>query len=513
MSTTKVKKYKYTFFYPDFEYGVDENTEIKINKIKVDKQGGWYNEGMAQLGSIIENAGWEVDLVDILYPYPKEKILEEIEKRKPDVIGIGVRTDVYQYCEKLAGWLAGKGIHVMAGSYHASLFPEKVINWKGIDSLIVGEAELPMMEFLKRWPNLGDYKIGSFWFKTKNGNIIKNKPIGLIEDLDTLPLPKFDLFDFENLLSSRSNSVIALITRGCPYKCTYCWNNYHSSIYPKGVKYVRYRSAKNAIEYLKGLMNTFPKVERFRFLDDILPVYQSWRNELKELYLREVNIPFSCNYRANFMDEATAKFLKEMGCIYIFFGVESGNQEILDKVLKRNLKKEVVVKAFKACKKVGIKIGSYNMVGLPFETPKTALDTIKFNAILKPNHIFAGIYCPYPKTELDEMSINAGFYDPEKPRKKYVNVQMKDYKEDMILFNMCYFREFKNMYMIAYIFPKPISTILEKFIDSIYYSKLVPRNFLSALKLKVREVRGNIYYYIKYNFPFLYRTGQHLLGK
>lgn len=510
---TKQKRYKFTFIYPDFEYRTDTDEDKEVDKARVFKKGGWYNEGIAQLAAIVEHAGWEVDMIHMLYPLDKKDLLNEVKKRKPDVIGINVRTDVYPYCKKVASWLKSSNIHVMAGSYHATIYPEEVIRWKGIDSLVVGEAELPLQEFLKKWPKLGNHKIGAFWFKNKDGKIIKNKPKGIIEDFDQIPFPKFEIFDFEKLLSSRSHSAITLITRGCPYNCTYCWNNFHAKIYPPGTKFVRFRSADNAIKYLKKLIKTYPKVERFRFLDDILPVYKEWREEFKGKYIKEINIPFTCNFRANFLDEDTAKFLKDIGCLYIFFGVESGNQKILDNILKRNLNKEVVLKAFRYCQKYGIKTLAYNIIGIPFEKPENMIETMKFNAILKPNAVIPMIFCPYPGTELTDMAIEAGFYDPDKPRDKYVSCKMKDFPPDHVLFAANYFREFVWLYRIAFALPKPISRVIEKIIDRIFLSNKVPRKLLNKVKEKYLDFRNQVYLFIKTHLSSFYRFAQHMQGK
>lgn len=507
------KKYKYTFIYPDFEYRADTDEDLEHGKARIFTKGGWYNEGIAQLAAIVEEAGWEVDMIHLLRPYSKDELLKEIEKRKPDVIGINVRTDVYPYCKKAVSWLKGKKTHVMAGSYHASIYPEEVIKWDGIDSLVTGEAELPLMEFLRKWPRLGNYKIGGFWFKKKDGKIVKNKPKGLVEEFDTIPFPKFEIFDFEKLLSSKSHSAITLITRGCPFRCTYCWNNFHARLYPKSSKFVRIRSADNAITYLKRLIKTYPKVERFRFLDDILPVYEEWRDKFKEKYKKEVNIPFTCNFRANFLNEDTAKFLKEIGCLYVFFGVESGNKKILDKILKRSMPKEIVLKAFRYCQKYGIKTLAYNIIGIPFETPKNMIETMKFNAILRPNAVIPMIFCPYPGTELTDMAIEAGFYDPDKPRDKYVSCKMKNFPPDHVLFAANYFREFIRFYRIAFALPKPFSKLVEKGIDKLFLSNKVPRKFLNRVKEKYVRFRNQIFLFVKTNLSSFYRFAQHMQGK
>lgn len=514
MRTTSKRKYKYTFIYPDFEYRVYNASDKKNRKVKVYEKGGWYHEGIAQLGAVVENAGWDVDMIHMLRPFTKAELLAEIRKRKPNVIGINVRTDVWPYCEQLAKWLYGRKIHVMAGSYHTSIYPEDVIKWKGIDSIVIGEGEIPLMQFLKRWPKLANLRIGRMWFKKPNGEIIKNKSTGVIEDIDKLPLPKFNLFNFKKLISSKSRSAVTNFTRGCPYRCTYCWNNFHVRLYPKGTKFLRFRSANNAIEYLKKLMREYPEVERFRFMDDILPVYKEWREQFQDRYIKEVNIPFTCNFRANFLDEPTTKFLKKLGCLYIFFGVESGNDEILDKILKRSLNKKVVLKAFEYCHKYGIKTVAYNIVGIPFESYREFLETIKFNARLRPTQVIPMIFCPYPATELTDIAIEAGFYDPTAERKKYVSVTLPDFTPDQVLFSATFFSEFMKAYIFAYKLPKPFAFWFEKFIDSIYFSPLVPRKLLTMIRVKYKEeVRNRFLLYIKLHFALVYRTLQRWQGK
>ena len=505
-----MKKLKFTFIYPDFEYRVDPTKKVT----RIYTKGGWYNEGIAQLAAVVEKEGWEVDMIHMLKPFSKDEFLKEIRKRNPDVVGMNVRTDVYPYCQKIAGWLKNSKIHVMAGSYHPTIYPDEVIKWDGLDSLVIGEAENPLMQFLRRFPNLKDYKIGSFWFKLPDGMIIKNPVQPFVQDLDSLPFPKFDLFDFSKLLSSNAKNALAMITRGCPYRCTYCWNNYHASIYPKKYKFVRHRSASNAIEYLKRLRKAYPEVTRFRFLDDILPMYTDWKKDFKEKYIKEIHTPFSCNFRANFLDLETAKMLKEMGCLLIFFGVESGNNEILNKVLKRGMPTGTVEKAFANCRKVEIKTIAYNIIGIPNETPKNMIETMKLNARIKPTQVIPMIFCPYPGTELTEIAIKAGYYDKNQPRDQFVSCKMKQFPPDHVLFAASYFREFVKAYQIAYRLPNPFGSLFMKIIDKIFLSNLMPRKSLNFIKIKYTSLRNKFIMFIKSNFKFLYIfLQQKVMGK
>ncbi|MBN1373750.1 radical SAM protein [Candidatus Dojkabacteria bacterium] len=495
---------KITFVYPDFEYR-ETTTGWLVEK------GGWYHEGLAQLGSIAEEANWEADLIHLMEPTTEEKFKAEIKNRKPDVVGFSLRVGASEYSKRLVKWVkeVNPKIIITLGAYFPTMEPEQAISWPEVSIIFIGESEVSMAYFLNKVAAGKSFSdTPSTWVKTTSTKgktkIIKN-PVGpLVEDLDTLPLPKFDIFDFEKLIGAKLKVALAGMTRGCPYNCTYCWNNIARKLYPNKEKYVRFRSPENGIAYMKKLIKTYPGAKRIRFTDDIWPVYTEWSRKLKDLYIKEINLPFECNYRANLFNEDKAKILKEMGCAGIYFGVESGDEYIRNSIFKRMLEEKDMQKAFDLCHKHGIKTYAYNIIGAPYENMKTALATVKLNARLGSDTMFFAIYSPYGGTDLERMAVEAGFFDPSKPLDPDVNIIMPDFNYNQIKFAALYAKFFVRLYQFAFKLPGFLKPFMEKILDKIWLAKWLPYHFLTKLMVWYNASILRLKIFIKKNMTPLY---------
>jgi radical SAM superfamily enzyme YgiQ (UPF0313 family) len=195
---------------------------------------------------------------------------------------------------------------------------------------------------------------------------------------------------------------VFLASRGCPHNCKYCCNHLLRKIYGSEGKPIRFRSVDNVIAEIRHVVREHPFITTLAFDDDILFLHRKWSEEFAEKYRREVHLPFMCNARADVTDEALVDLLKKAGCYYVKFGLESGNEEIRYNVLNRRMKNEQIMKAFSICKEAGLITHSYNIVGIPFETPGAILDTIKLNAAIGVDVTHVTIYQPYQGTKLAE---------------------------------------------------------------------------------------------------------------
>lgn len=494
------KNKKFAFVYPDFEYSITKKG-LKA------EPGGWYHEGIAQLASIIEELGWQVSLIHLREPLTKSQFQRELKKHKADILGFSIRTGVREYGKKLVKWAdeLNPDYFIIVGSYHPTLWPDEVVKWKGVDAICIGEGENPIKEFISAI-NEGKSvpKIGSFWLKNKKDKIQRNKVQCLATDLDKLPIPKFEIFDFSKLIASQIKAAIIVLTRGCPYNCTYCWNNFARNLYPNKQYYVRYRSAQNCIKYIKKVQTVYPQVRTFRFQDDLWPFYNDWFEKFSAAYEEKVNLPFECHLRANLLNEKIIKRLKEIKCTGIYFGVESGNEYIRNTILKRGMPEKVMLDAFLTCRKYNIRTHSYNIVGLPHENMRKVLDTIKLNANLQPKDMFFPVYFPYAGTELYDIGVESGFFDPKKPLDPYVNIEMPDFKRNQIRFASLYSKTFVRLYQFVFKFPKALKHPLERFFDFLWLFPYWPFPLCNVLVVFKRKVEEKVKTFIKVNFFQLY---------
>ena len=395
------------FIYPDFLEATKNVRNIPGN----------YSEGLASLSAVLKEGGHSVDLYHLTFMPDKSEFINKVRDYDPEIIGMSIRTSALSFAKEMAEWLDEEmpDIYVMAGMYHPSLAPEEVVALRGIDAICIGEGEYVCLDFVNYFAKHGtlNQKADSFWVKDRDGTIHKNPIRPFITDLDMLPFPDLDIFDYSNLRSNaQQNTAEVIVSRGCIFSCTYCANAQLRNIYPDKTHYARFRSPENAIKLLERVLEKDPDIEYFSFNDAILNVYKEWFYAFTELYKRRIKKKYVCNLRIDLLDEEMIRELADSGCYLVTIGLEIGNEEYRAKYLQRVMKNDHIVEVSHMLKSVGIIVNAYNIIGLPYETLSLSLETIKLNAQMHTDNVIISMFQPFPSTKLREIAEEAGFIDP-----------------------------------------------------------------------------------------------------
>ncbi len=492
---------RFLFIYPDYKVNVDPQT----GRMTGVDEGGWYMEGVASLAAVLEQAGHEVELFHMTRPVGRDEFQDAIRKNRPDLAGFVTMTREYPQVKEYVLWAKDAlDVPVISGSYHPTTLPEEVIATDGVDMLCRGEGEEALLELVKRMDAGEDYTaIESIW--VKQGEVVhRNAVRPLIEDIDVLPLPDFSIFDFSKLLSTRINTGVVILSRGCPYSCTYCSNKRMRDIYPNRNRYSRFHSPEYSIEYLKKLLAAYPGVKYLNFRDDILPWKGGWLERFTSLYRKEIGLPFICNYRANLVTPEIVRMLRQAGCYQMFFGVESGNDFIRNEVLNRHMSRDKIAQAFAACREAGIKTVAYNMVGLPYEDKAKVLDTVKLNVEIKADHSLSPIYYPYPDTALFETAVSEGWVPEVYDYREDRFVDQPSLPREQLYFVRHYFRTFVRIYRVLERLPAPISRFLEGMVDGVFVSRHLPHKTLVAIAARGEHLWNESKDFFRRRFPGLF---------
>jgi radical SAM superfamily enzyme YgiQ (UPF0313 family) len=451
---------KVTFVYPD------------LYQDYPDWPGGLYI-GLASLSAVLKKEKHQTSLIHITQPIMKNDFINRIRNEDPDLIGFSSTSHTFPYVKELAAWLFEVKIKIptIYGGVHPTIAPVESIGIEGIEMICRGEGEAPLVELCRKMEDKEDIgDIPNLWVKA-NGTIRRNPLRPLLEDLDKLPFPDRSLFDYQNLMEERQGVCVFLASRGCPYKCTYCSNQLLRKIYGSKGKPVRFRSVDSLIGEIKDVLEHYPFIHTVHFHDDILFLKRKWSEEFAEKYRKEVNLPFMCNVRADLTNDAVVKLLKKAGCTFVKIGLESGNEEIRSKVLNRHMSNEQIKKAFALCKKAGLITLSYNMVGIPYETPGAILDTIKLNASVSTNFMNVTIYQPYKGTRLGELCREKGLVESRDLGSTYFAptiLKLNTVSFFQISMFRNYFKPLMRYYRVLQNCPPFISDILIRLSDKIF---------------------------------------------
>lgn len=441
---------------------------------------GYFYSGIGLLSAVLKEAGHQISLIHITQPIDRPTFVKRIHHEDPDLIAFSSTSNMFSIVKELASWLAEASVKVptICGGIHPTIAPEESIRVEGINIICRGEGEAPLVELCRKMENKEDISnIQNLWMK-KNGNLIQNPLRPLLKDLDTLPFPDRSIFSYENLYHEREGRGSFIVSRGCPYNCTYCCNSLLRSIYGSEIKSVRFRSVDNVMGEIKEVLKHHPFITTLVFDDDILFLNRKWSEKFAEMYRREIDLPFVCNARADLTDEAMVTLIKKARCVHVKIGLESGNKEIRYRVLHRPMTNDQIKKAFAICKQVGIITESFNMVGIPYETPNAILDTIKLNAAIGVDKMQVSIFQPFQETELGELCREQHFLEssdlaPDIFSSSVLNLDTVS--SSQVLMFRDYFKVFVRYYQLLQSLPPSISKISVRLSDRILSFNLTSR--------------------------------------
>ncbi|MEE9474911.1 MAG: radical SAM protein, partial [Candidatus Hydrothermarchaeaceae archaeon] len=260
--------------------------------------------------------------------------------------------------------------------------PEEVLN-AGADIVVRGEGEATFRELIEGRA-LEDIEGMSWMDGTK---IVHNPDRGLIADLDSIPFPAHRYFPTDKY------GIMSMATsRGCPYSCSYCsaarfWR-----------RKVRYRSPENVLEELKLIKEL--GFDLVKFMDSTFTLDKRRVIEICRLIREEgLDMKWSCETRADALDDELLGALSGAGCTLICIGVDSACNDVLSKN-RRNIDVLTMKNAFESIKRHKLQTRAYITFGLPGETRKSVEETIKFLDDIKPDQILLSLATAYPGTEL-----------------------------------------------------------------------------------------------------------------
>ncbi len=470
--------------------------------------GGNYMEGLASISAVLKQAGHSVQLLHLHNLHTEENYKKRLrEAGEFDIIGFSVRTTAFPDVQVYVKWTkeVWPEALVICGGYHPTLVPDEVLAAEGVDCVCVGDGEFAQLELCDKMSAGEDYtNVESLYFKLPDGTIKHNPIRPLFSDLDVLPIPDFDLFDYDNLESSKVATAIVIVSRGCFYNCTYCGNGNFRKVYPNKKIYARFRSPENAILYLKTLLAKHPYIKFINFRDAIFNMFPDWFDTFIEMYKKEIGLPCTGNIRFDILTEDTVRKMKEAGFYTIDMGLESGDQEMRFKYLRRYQTDEMIINCSNWFHKYGIAQLTYNIIGLPHEDIHKALKTIKLNAKMKSDRVIPNIFYPYEGTALYEISKEAGFIPDGDFTKRRVPLVQPQFPEEQVLYIEAYFMHFVKRYQLANRLPAWLGKPYERFLDSCVVGKHVPYKQLVWLHDRFTHLRNALKDFLVNHLPKLY---------
>jgi len=340
-----------------------------------------------------------------------DDFMKTVKEYKPNLIGLSAVSLTYPFGIEFIRQLkkGGESIPTIVGGIHATVSSNEVLEEKCVDYICVGEGEQALVDLCGALrDNRDTTNIKNIWAKKEN-HIYKNE-VRLPIDINDLLFQDWDMFDDRRIYKPMGGKIRRVGTfeldRGCPFSCTYCSNHFWNKMYDgknyrkkdvgRFIEEVKYMKEKYNLEYIYIASETFLASSDERFNEFV----KSWDEEIK--------IPFWCQTRPETVNEERIRKLKDLGMHSIGIGLESGSPEIR-KILNRKMSNQQIIDAFEACRKVDVKVGVNNIIGIPGETRKHIFETIELNREINAKNIMTHVFNAYRGTPLYEECIRKGY--------------------------------------------------------------------------------------------------------
>ena len=340
----------------------------------------WFPQGAAYIAAVCRKAGHEVAIWNQdVHHYPDEALTEYLDTHEFDVVGIGVIAGYYQYRKLLnlskAINNSRKRPFFILGGHGPSPEPEYFLKKTQADAAVIGEGELTiieLLEYLEDKKPLAEVK-GIAFREGDTVTVTPRRP--LIQDLDSIPFPAYDLFPilyyrlFRRPHAKNSEfSLPVLSGRGCPFKCNFCYRMDEG---------FRPRSNESIIEEIKLLKKDFG-INVIAFSDDLLMCSVQRTVSLCEDFLKhKLNITWTCNGRLNYAKPDVIELMKKAGCTFINYGIEAMDDAIL-RTMNKNLTTAQIIKGVEATLDAGISPGLNVIFGNIGENARTLQQGVDF---------------------------------------------------------------------------------------------------------------------------------------
>ncbi len=387
--------------------------------------------GLGYLAAVLEKNQYQVDVIDCqVMKFSLEDFKSEISRRKPDIVGVTSSTLTYQTAMKLVkiAKQACPNCITIAGGAHVTFWDDHALEeCPELDIVVRKEGENTVLELVQRIEAGKSFSDVVGTTCRVDDKIVRNPDRPYIEDLDALPFPARHLWPMEKF--KELEDILYLATsRGCVYWCEFC-----TTVRMHGRKY-RMRSPKNVVDELEFLHNKYGN-SKFTFCDDAFTVDQPRTEALcSEILGRGLKIEWNCGTRVDMLTQDLLAKMKAAGCVSVWFGVESGTQQVLD-AMKKGISPELTMKVLGWVREADLMPVPNVILGFPGETKQSAWKTIKFVENVSPDSVgFYNVATPFPGTPMYDLVKEKGWlrvtdfdmYDTTKPIFETPQLSMKE---------------------------------------------------------------------------------------
>lgn len=406
----------------------------------------WFPQGLAYLASAARNAGHEIEVYQQdIFHWPDSHLTEYLDQHDFDVVEVSVIGGYYQYRKLMAlseAINASKKrgrLKYTIGGHGPAADPEYFLRKTGADVVGIGEGEITFVELMEAFEGKRSLEsVDGIAYIDSEGKYVRTKERALIQNIDEISWPAYDLFDMTYYtlirmpnINANERAIPMLSGRGCIFRCNFCYR------LDKGF---RPRSAKSIIEEIEFLKKEY-NVKYISFSDELLMSSRERTLELCQAFIdAKINVKWDCNGRLNFADTDVLSKMKEAGCVFINYGIESLDNDTL-KVMHKGLTRDMIIRGVENTLETGISPG-LNIIYGNINEPISAIDDAVEFLLKYDDHAQMRTIrpvTPYPGSELFDYAVEhhllegtADFYENKHVNSDLLSINFTQYTDEEI---------------------------------------------------------------------------------
>ncbi len=407
----------------------------------------WHEYGGPEIiSAVLKKHGHNTDL---LIGKDASVFINKVQKN--DIIAFSAMSGEHHWALEIAARIKKeKDVLTVFGGAHPTYFPE-IIKHPAVDVSCCGEGEFAMLDLANAHDRGVSHENIANLSEKRGGGIKENDVRPLVGDLDALPFPDRDIYYNRYPLLKKSRLKPFMASRGCPFSCSFCFNEKLRGIYSDKGRYVRFRSPGNVIDEIKDVEKKYG-LDSIYFVDDLFALNKTWLKKFTDIYKKEIKKPFVCSTHINALNEDIIRLLKDSGCATVSFGIETGNERLRHQLLNKHITNKQIKEMCLLFKKHNLKFMTFNMVGIPGETIRNVWETINLNIEIGTEYPRCSILTAYPGTRIAESH-------KDKIRVKDIETH---YQQSEVSFEVPRLKELYNLhsfFQTAVIFPRSAGLI------------------------------------------------------
>ncbi len=411
----------------------------------------WFPQGLAYLASAARNAGHEVSVYQQdIYHWPDSHLTDYLDSNAFDVVEVSTIGGYYQYhkllslSEAINASRRRSHFRYTIGGHGPASDPRYFLSITGADVVGIGEGEITFVELMDAFAGKRSLEsVDGIAFFDAGGNYVRTRARELIKNIDDIAWPAYDLFDMTHYsllrlpnIKGNERCIPMLSGRGCIFSCNFCYR------LDKGV---RPRSAQSIIDEIQFLKKTY-NIRYIAFSDELLMSSKERTLELCRAFIEaRLDIKWDCNGRLNFADMDVLEKMKEAGCVFINYGIESLDNDTL-RVMHKGLTRDMIIRGVENTLKAGISPG-LNIIFGNINEPLSALDDAVEFLLKYDDHAQLRTIrpvTPYPGSELFDYAVEQGlikdtadFYENKHTNSDLLSVNFTKYTDEEVYDALC----------------------------------------------------------------------------